>query len=94
LDSFFSSIGFIPNVVDTNVYIHKKATISSLLHLFDGKLLIINDAPHLFLKIKHVLNSKFDMTNMGLVTHNAIFGLEVIYDHVQGFIQIFKQRYV
>jgi hypothetical protein len=56
--------------------------------------MITNDASHLFLKIKHVLSSKFDMTNMGLVTHNNIFGLEVIYDHVQGFIQIFQQRYV
>jgi len=45
LGFYFSSIGFIPNVVDTNVYIHKKVTISSLLHLFDEILLIINDAP-------------------------------------------------
>jgi hypothetical protein len=94
LESFFSSIEFIPNVADINVYIHKKVTISLLLHLFDDILLITNDAPHLFLKIKHVLSSKFDMTNMGLVNHNTIFGLKVIYDHAQGFIQIFQQIYV
>jgi hypothetical protein len=34
------------------------------------------------------------MTNMGLVTHNTIFGFEVIYDCAQGFIQNFQQRYV
>jgi hypothetical protein len=94
LGLIFLSIGFIPNVVDTNVYIHKKEKKSSLLYLFDDILLITNDAPHLFLKIKHVLSSKFDMTNMGLVIHNTIFGLKVIYDHAQGFIQIFQQRYI
>jgi hypothetical protein len=94
LNSFFSSIRFIPNVVDIHVYIHKNAIISSLLHLFDDILLITNDAPHLFLKIKHDLSSKFDMSNMGLVTHNTIFCFEVIYDYAQGFIQIFQQRYV
>jgi hypothetical protein len=31
---------------------------------------------------------------MGLVNHNTIFGLKVIYDRAQGFIQIFQQIYV
>jgi len=34
------------------------------------------------------------MIDMGLITHNKILGLKVIYNRAQGFSQIFQQRYV
>jgi len=67
LDSFFSSIGFISSVVDTNVYIHKESDNFIIIALYVNDIVLItNDAPHLFLKIKRALNKNFDMTDMSL----------------------------